>query len=281
MPELPEVETIVRKLREHVAGKSITDIRVLRGKSFQGSPEQIVGTTIVDVTRTAKIIVFQLDGEQNLLSHLKMTGQFIYTDEQTRVGGGHPTADWVAELPSAHTRVLFELSDNARLYFNDQRVFGWLKLVNKDEEVAELAGYAPDITSPHITADYFFEKLQKTKRAIKVVLLDNAIASGVGNIYACDALNKAQIDPRRSAASLSKEEAKLLLAAAKEVITLGIELGGATIDSYTNVAGFAGKYQEVRRVYGREGERCPNCGGVIHKFKLAGRGTYWCPQCQQ
>ena len=111
--------------------------------------------------------------------------------------------------------------------------------------------------------------------------MDNKIVSGVGNIYACDALNKAQIDPRRPANSLSTEESALLLDAARSVIQTGIELGGATIDSYMNVDGFAGKYQEVRRVYGREDEFCPNCGMLIEKMSLAGRGTYWCPNCQR
>lgn len=281
MPELPEVETIVKRLNGHLSGKTIKNISVYRDKSFVGDPMLLAGKKISQVRRQAKLINFVLGGDYNLLSHLKMTGQFIYTDQEHRVGGGHPTADWIAELPSKHTRVEFELSDNARLFFNDMRVFGWIKVVAGEEEEQELSRYAPDVISPDVTPDYFYQKIQRTLRPIKVALMDNTIVSGVGNIYACDALNLAKISPVRPAKSLSLDEAQRLLTAAKEVIFRGIEMGGATIDNYRDVSGFSGRYQDVKLAYGREGESCFNCGSKIQKFKLAGRGTYWCPSCQK
>jgi formamidopyrimidine-DNA glycosylase len=280
MPELPEVETIVRKLARYLKGKKIHKITVFRDKSFQDDPLTVEGATIVDVVRRAKLIKFVLDSQLNLLSHLKMTGQFIYTDPDSRVGGGHPTADWVQSLPSSHTRVMFELSDSSKLFFNDQRVFGWIKTVDTAQEELEFSRYAPDVISPLVTPTYFYEKLQRTSRPIKVVIMDNTIVSGVGNIYACDALNLAKINPTRQAKSLGEDESTRLLSAAQTVILKGIETGGATIDNYRDVEGFSGQYQDVVRVYGREGLPCQNCGGEIQKVKIAGRGTYWCPKCQ-
>lgn len=281
MPELPEVETIIRKLRGHVQGKKIQKIQVFREKSFQGNFAAIEGAIITDVVRKAKLIQFVLDSELNLLSHLKMTGQFIYTDKTNRVGGGHPTADWVKNLPSTHTRVQFDLSDQAKLFFNDQRVFGWIKTATAEQEELEFLRYAPDVISPLVTDEYFYEKLQRTGRPIKVALMDNTIVSGVGNIYACDALNLSKISPLKPAKTLSRRESDRLLDASKTVILKGIEMGGATIDNYRDVAGFSGHYQDVVRVYGRENQPCPNCSHPIAKIKIAGRGTYWCPNCQK
>lgn len=281
MPELPEVETIVRKLRDHVQGKKIHKIQVFREKSFQGDFQAVEGVTIQDVQRKAKLIHFLLDSELSLISHLKMTGQFIYVDKTVRVGGGHPTADWVQELPTSHTRVQFDLNNHAKLFFNDQRVFGWIRTATLPELESEFARYAPDVISPLVTDKYFYEKLQRTGRPIKVALMDNTIISGVGNIYACDALNLSKIDPFRPAKSLDQVEASRLLDASKSVILKGIETGGATIDNYRDVAGFSGHYQDVVRVYGRENLPCPNCSQPIAKAKIAGRGTYWCPNCQR
>lgn len=285
MPELPEVETIARRLNEVVSGTQITSVIVLKQKSFQGSSDSLRGQKIHSVSRRAKLIRFHLSEQKNLLAHLKMTGQFIYVDAQGfRVGGGHPTADWVETLPSNHTRVIFKLKDSAgkshTLYFNDQRIFGWIRLLTDQEVEDEYKKYGPDIHTPEVTLEYFSRKLARTSRKIKQVVMDNAVVSGVGNIYACDALNIAQIHPERRANSLSDAELKTLLSALKHVITLGIELGGATIDNYRTVDGFAGKYQDHVMVYGRENEPCKNCGGVIEKKKIGGRGTYFCPECQ-
>lgn len=291
MPELPEVETIVKRLREVVVGKTIDNVLVHRDKSFQGNPTLILNSKISDVSRRAKLIRFHLDNNLNLLVHLKMTGQliFISNDGSKRIGGGHPTSDWVETLPSKHTRITFHLSETSEnnenreksnLYFNDIRVFGWVKLADQEAVNLEHSKYAPDIHTAEVDENYFHSALSKTARPIKVAIMDSSIVSGVGNIYACDGLNLARINPERSAKSLSKEESSELLKALKHVINLGIEMGGATIDNYRNVDGFSGKYQEVVRVYGREGEKCENCGNIIVKNKLAGRGTYFCANCQ-
>lgn len=295
MPELPEVETIVRRLNQVLPGFVVTGVTVYKDKSFIGDVSQIIELPIINVSRKAKFIRIQLANNLNLLAHLKMTGQFIYVGANgVRVGGGHPTADWVSKLPTKHTRVLFNLKkqgglqttngnpkdETATVYFNDQRIFGWVKVLSDQEVECEYAKYGPDINTDFASVAYFSDQLVKTSRKIKQVIMDNKVVSGVGNIYACDGLNLSKIHPERKANTLSPVEVSELLSALKQVITLGIELGGATIDHYRTVDGFAGKYQEQVRVYGKEGEQCKNCSGVIKKIQLGGRGTFFCPNCQ-
>lgn len=281
MPELPEVETIARRLLTVLINKKITSIDVLRSKSFVGLPEKITGAKITNISRRSKILQLHLDRPESILVHLKMTGQLIYQDPTTRLGGGHPTADWVQELPTKHTRVIMQLSEDARLFFNDMRVFGWLKVATPEEVIHEFSALAPDIIDAAITAPYFFEALQKRKLPIKLVVMDNSVIAGVGNIYTNDALNLAKIDPFRPANSLSAAEAEQLLTALKTVVQRGIDLKGATIDNFRNVDGFAGQYQTQVLVYQREGEACKNCGTTIERKKIGGRSTFFCPNCQK
>lgn len=281
MPELPEVETIVRRLRGLVVGKIIARVTVFRPKSFIGDPVQLVGLPILDLTRRAKLIRFHLPNQQNILVHLKMTGQLIYIDDTTRVGGGHPTADWVRALPSAYTRVHIDFTDGAHLFFNDQRVFGWLRMFTDDEVAQELAKLGPDANDPDLTLPYFAHKITSRKLPIKPLIMDNSIIAGVGNIYACDALNLARLNPWRPGNSLTSEEVQSLFDSIRQVIARGIELKGATVQHFSHVDGFSGSYQLEARVYGRLGQNCYNCGMVIGKKKLAGRGTYYCAQCQR
>lgn len=283
MPELPEVETIRARLSEVVIGQTIQSVEVLRSKSFQGDQSAVIGSSILSVERQAKVLSLELSSGFSLLVHLKMTGQIIVVDHQTRIGGGHPTADWVRDLPSVHTRVIIRFQDpQMTLFFNDQRVFGWLKVVNQQQKKAELAHYGPDINSSGCTLDYFWQGLQRSRLPIKVRLMDGSFVAGVGNIYACDALNLAGISPFRPSNSLSKDEAAKLFAAAIAVIEKGIALHGTTFDGkYVGIDGFAGGYQAEVLVYGRKGQPCKQCGALIEKEKLAGRGTYFCPVCQR
>ena len=293
MPELPEVETICRRLAELSIGKTIARVDVLRSKSFQGDPETLVGAQIVGLTRRSKILQFNLVPESSvfvngqaaayfhLLVHLKMTGQLIFVDGAERVGGGHPSNDFFRELPSAHTRVHIVFSDGTELFFNDMRVFGWLRLVDTTQLVSEYAGLALDVIDPTFNPLDFVRALERKSVPVKQVIMDNAVVAGVGNIYACDALHLAGLDPRRSARSLSNLEAIRLFQAMRTVIALGIEQGGATISAYRTADGLSGKYQDFRRVYMRESEPCQVCSMPIQKIKLAGRGTFFCPTCQK
>lgn len=298
MPELPEVETLGQRLTDRVVGSTIKAVQVLNHKNFIGNPSTIVGSQITFVGRRAKTLVFGLSTGAFLASHLKMTGQFLYQDSEIRVGGGHPTADWVRSLPSEHTRIIFDLDGDAQLFFNDQRTFGWIAVMHEAAVRAHFAQIGPDIVETELlrpvrfsfdkksqimtfSADYLATKLHGRKRAIKLALLDQSVVAGLGNIYVCDALNRARISPVRPSATLKKSEIIRLSEACQSVIRSGIELGGATISEYADIDGFSGSYQTKVLTYGREGQPCFNCGGAIEKIKLGGRGTYYCPNCQR
>ncbi len=282
MPELPEVETVVRQLRAVIVGKVIQEIEVKKEKSWSGDAQQVESQEITGISRRSKIIQIKFANQKNLLIHLKMSGQLIYVAGDIRLGGGHPSTDWIQNLPSSHTRIIFHFSDGTNLYFNDQRIFGWVRVASDEQVQASFNALAPDIIDPAITAEYLMEKAAKRKMPIKQFIMDNQVLSGVGNIYACDALNLAKTSPLRPASSLAKEEIMLLLKSLRKVIDMGIEMGGATADGkYVHVNGLAGKYQDVMRVYDKKGTPCPNCNSIIEKIKLGGRGTYYCPSCQK
>lgn len=281
MPELPEVETVKRRLKEILPGRKIASIKVLHEKSFRGNKKDLQNKEIQDVTRKAKLIRIHLPNKQNLLTHLKMTGQLIFIGDGVRVGGGHPTADWVKDLPSKHTRLIYNFTDGSKLYFNDQRIFGWMKFMSDAEILAEFSKYGPDVNDKTLTVEYLQEKFSNRRIPIKQAIMMNQIMAGLGNIYACEALNVAQISPFRPAKSLSFKELKKFLTAAQQVIKEGLKYGGTTYDGkYVHVDGMSGSYQDIMRVYGLKGEKCQQCGGEIIKAKISGRGTFYCESCQ-
>lgn len=200
-----------------------------------------------------------------------------------RIVGGHPNNSWTAELPDKHTRVIIKL-DKGTLYFNDMRVFGWVKCVSRSTYTRITASLPPDIIDAECDDTYFYQILQSSGRAVKLVILDSKKVGGIGNIYANDGLFDAGIDPRRPANTLSKQESNRLLQSLKRVVNLGIELGGATAadGKFVNTAGLGGKYQNHFLVYEQEGKLVEREGkqGVVEKFKLGGRGTYWVSELQ-
>lgn len=281
MPELPEVETITRRLTPYILNKSISHLSIYHPKSFIGDSDQVLGQTITDISRRSKMIRFKLSNGMNLVTHLKMTGQLIYVDDEHKVGGGHPTQDWVRNLPSTHTRLEYHFRDGSKLFFNDQRLFGWMKLMSDEEILKEWNNLGPDASSDSFEYDDFSQKLHRRAIPIKLAIMDNSIVSGVGNIYACDALNLAQISPFKTAKKLDEDEIRRLYKSIRQIIAKGIAMGGTTTDGkYVDVHGFAGGYQKEMRVYDRQGEACLHCGGEIVKSKLGGRGTYYCSVCQ-
>ncbi len=282
MPELPEVESLRQKLEPVLLEKSFSCFSLFHKKSFQGNFDQIKDIVITQVNRRAKMLDFVFANSFRLVTHLKMTGQLIYVSSKKRFGGGHPTADWIQSLPSSHTRIEYVMNDGAKLFFNDQRIFGWMKVLSDEHYQKMVSKLGPDINDPHLTSEYLIEKLKRRTIPIKQAIMNNSIICGVGNIYACDALHLARISPFKSAQSLSVFEIEKLYQAMRRVIDRGIALGGTTFDGmYVDIDGFAGNYQNELRVYGQEGTPCPNCGHPILKKKLAGRGTYYCVHCQQ
>ena len=282
MPELPEVETIRRQLNEVLVGKKIKRVEVLREKSFGGDPKKLVGWEVSRVGRKSKLIeIYFKNKEEVVIIHLKMTGQLVFVDEEKRVAGGHPTADWVSSLPSKHTRVMLDFVDGSKLFFNDLRVFGWMRVVNKEKYEKEMRKTSPDVTEKEFSLEYLTEVLKKSRKAVKLVLMDQEKIGGLGNIYANEALYLAKIMPTRKADSLGTLERKKLLIAIREVIGRGIKYGGASAANYVDTKGLGGTYQDHFLVYKRDGQLCDRCKGVIQKMKIGGRGTFYCPRCQK
>ncbi|MBD3250782.1 MAG: bifunctional DNA-formamidopyrimidine glycosylase/DNA-(apurinic or apyrimidinic site) lyase [Candidatus Pacebacteria bacterium] len=284
MPELPEVEIVRQRLDQVLVGKEISEVKVLRQKSFQGEASRIKGTRIESVERRAKLIRLRLTGPDDLLVHLKMTGQLIFVDGSKKVGGGHPTDDWCEQLPGDHTRIIVKFVDQTQLFFNDLRVFGWIKVADDQAIRQEFDKYGPDVNTADFTPEYLHKKLARRTIPIKQALLIGSIVGGIGNIYASEALFEARIDPRQPANELSLQELERLVKALKQVIKQAIKSGGTTFDgSYLNADGQAGNYQEKLKVYGREGESCPSsdCQAQVEKIKISGRSTFFCSSCQE
>lgn len=285
MPELPEVESIRRKLHQVLQQRSIKHIEVRRDKSFLAFPtigSELISQTIIAVKRRAKILQIVLDGQRDLLVHLKMTGQLIFIGaDGQRAGGGHPSVDWVNDLPAKHTRVIFTFMDGARLFFNDQRVFGWIRAPHKSAVDQEFVNYGPDINDPTLTVDYLLKQAKRRRIPIKQFIMDNQVICGVGNIYASESLFRTGINPQIPAKQITIDQMTSLLQAMQAIIERSIELGGTTFDGkYVGVDGFAGGFQHELQVYGREGQPCFKCQTPIAKIKQGGRGTFYCPSCQ-
>lgn len=307
MPELPEVETIRLGLQKYLVGHKILDIKITTARTFQGDKENIVGAKVTDIKRVGKGLIVELDNDYVLAIHLKLTGQLIYRDASLsresrlseKVGG---------KLPNKWTRVIFKLKsqisnikttaqkskleneDVSYLYFNDLRMFGWIKAVRKDE-VRELPffkemGPEPPVAKAMegraiLTLEKFKEIVLKANTPVKLLLMDQKKIGGIGNIYANEVLFTARIDPRRSAKQITEEETKKLYDAIVEVLERGLKYGGSSDVNYVNAVGGEGEYQQHFLVYGRKGEKCFGCKGKVEKTTLGGRGTYFCPECQR
>ena len=278
MPELPEVETIRRGLRGFILRKKITGIKVLCEKSFIGEP--VLGK-VKEIRRFGKALIIDLDNGMSLMIHLRMTGQLIY-DGKERYAGGHPSENFVVDLPNKQTRVILEFDDGV-LYFNDQRKFGFIKVIKTDE--VENEAFVKKLAKEPwaMTAKELYEKLQRhAKSPVKAVILDQTVIAGVGNIYADEALYRAKIHPAEKAGNLSLKKTSDLLEAIKAVMEKSIDSGGSTMQNYVKADGTRGNYLDLfAKVYHYDGKPCERCGTEIKKIKVAGRGTHFCPKCQK
>ncbi len=281
MPELPEVETIKRGLKKFIIHQKITKITIHCEKSFQGESKIAEGQTITAIRRFGKALILDLSNNYSLMIHLRMTGQLIY-DGKERYAAGHPSDNFTSKLPNKQTRVVLKL-ENGTLYFNDQRKFGFIKVI-KTESVESDAFIKKLAKEPWaMTVEEFYEKLQKHKNSpIKAVILDQTVICGLGNIYADESLFMSKIHPARKSGTLSEKETEKLLKSAREVMQKSIDSGGSTMATYVKADGTKGDYLEkFAQVFRREGKPCLRCGEKIKKLKVAGRGTHICPNCQK
>lgn len=296
MPELPEVETIIRGLAPHLIDQPIVSVTILAPSSIwlgneRGTGEvearqfanQLVGQTMTAVARRGKMIIIELTNNLVLLIHLKMTGQLIYIHGDQRVAGGHPTADMFGGLPNKSTRVIFQIGEKGTLYFNDQRRFGYTKLLQKDDLQEHKAykqfGLEP-LESTFDEQSLYSVAKRKANLRIKQALLDQTLIAGIGNIYADESLFEAGIHPARLAGSLNQDEVAKLTAAIKTVLQRGLQYGGTSSQHFVQADGSKGSMQDHLNVYRRTGLPCPNCGTPIERIVIGGRGTHFCPNCQ-
>jgi formamidopyrimidine-DNA glycosylase len=290
VPEGPEVETIRRGLELGVVGQSVAGVEVLFEGSFEAVPEQrrqlVVGAEISHLARYGKVLVMELSNGQALMFHLKMTGQLVLVKaDGERFAGGHPTESMREPLPDRSTRVVFEFVSGDKLFFNDQRKFGWIKLVPAAEVRLDslVSRLGPEALGDEFTVAYLQSQLSRHARPpVKAILLDQSVVAGVGNIYADEALNLARIHPARAGGSLKPAEVKRLQSAVREIMALGIEHGGTSFAHYVNSLGGKGDYLEHARVFRRQGQPCRvHPDTPIEKIRVAGRGTHICPRCQR
>lgn len=287
MPELPEVETVRSGLEKLVIGKLIKKVMHDTPKSFPNATADVkqflIGARVTAVRRRAKVLLIDLSSDYSLVIHLKMTGQMVFVGKE-RFGAGHPSESLIGELPDRSTRVTFDFDDGSQLFFNDQRKFGWIRLIPTVEvpNIDFMKKVGPEPLDADFTWQQFAERFKRRGRTnIKAALLDQTVIAGVGNIYADESLWGAKVHPKRLVASLSDDEFKVLYRELREVMNLAIEKGGSSNHTYVNAEGKKGSYMSFARVFRREGQTCPRHPDVIiEKLRVAGRGTHICPVCQ-
>ncbi len=278
MPELPEVETIVRQLAKVLPGRRVERVQILRDNIVQGSPANLTrsleGAAIRSVTRRAKFIVVELESDRVWLTHLRMSGSY----RVVKNGGDNDS------LP-VYTRATFDLEDGSRLLYVDPRTLGRLEIIPAVDWAARAARLGPEPLSPAFTAAVLEDRLAASRQPLKTFLLDQRRIAGLGNIYVAEALWRARLSPRRRAKNVGPVRARRLHRAIVEVLSeavggSGTSLGGTYLN-FADADGDRGDFYEALNVYDREDEPCRRCGGAIKRIVQAQRSTYYCPTCQR
>jgi len=287
MPELPEVETIKRKLKPNIVGKIISEIEILSPKNFVGNKKDVIGKKIISVDRYGKVLVIKLSSTNHqplatnhyLNIHFKLSGQILFSNNVNNAifkniipfTGGN-------KMPANTTRVIIKFTDGSGIFFNDLRKFGW---INVSEQPLKPKGI--DVLDKKFTTNLLTNLTKFTKRPIKPVLMDQDLITGIGNIYANDSLFLAKIHPQRLSNSLKAQEIKLLYKSIKETISTGLkDLGSSGADeAFILPDGSRGGHQKNFLVYQREGKPCLNCKTIIKRIKHNGRSSFFCPKCQK
>ena len=283
MPELPEVETIRRQLAPKAAGKTIVEAQVLDPRWCAPVPpgeveEMLRGRRIETVGRRGKYLIMELDTERFLVMHLRMTGNLLWSAFKPREPAGRGSLEAIP-----HLRVRLVLDSGDEILFADLRRFGTGVVIDGRESLERYleVRLGPEPLDPSFTADVLRRQTAGRKAPVKAFLLDQRRVAGIGNIYADEALFRAQIHPLRPAGRLRRAEVERLRDGIVEALLAGIESFGASIDRYRDADGARGSMQERFLVHRREGSPCPRCGGPIVKLRAACRGTYVCPRCQR
>lgn len=287
MPELPEVETIRQDLRKKILYKKIFAFDIKKSSAIKNGLEKIekelVEASVTDIERRGKLLIFKLSRPNSyLLIHLKMTGQLIYRIHGKIIAGGHNLPHELGSLPNKHTAVVFNFSDGSQLFFNDQRRFGYVKLVNGKQKDEAESKFGIEALDKKLTVKKFKEILARRSGNIKAVLLDQSAIAGIGNIYADEVCFCAGVRPDRKVKSLQEKEKEKIARCIPRVLNLAVKHRGTTFSDYLDSEGKKGNFTRFLKVYEREGEKCLRCKSkVIEKKRIAGRGTSFCSNCQK
>ena len=289
MPELPEVETVRRGLSPAMEGRVIERAQInrpdLRWPFPEGMRERLEGKRILALRRRSKYILADLSSGESLLIHLGMSGRMLVSGrvlgefhQDVGVTDDHPA-------PQKHDHVVLDLEGGARVTFNDARRFGAMDLLDTATAEAHwlLRDLGPEPLGNSFDGPYLTSRLKGKGSPIKTTLLDQRIVSGLGNIYVCEVLHRAGINPRRKAGQISEARVGGLVPIIREVLAEAIEAGGSSLKDYRQADGELGYFQHVFRVYDREGAPCvtPGCEGTVHRIVQGGRSTFYCPRCQR
>jgi formamidopyrimidine-DNA glycosylase len=287
MPELPEVETVVRQLEPEVEGHRIERLEVLDERWSRPLPPQklgaaVSGSTIERLGRRGKYILMHLNGERTLVMHLRMTGNLILREgeEVLDPSEGRRLYEGERSTEERHLRARFVLDDGRELWFTDPRRFGEAFLLADDELDTRFVKLGVEPLSPEFTPRALGEMAGGRTAPLKSFLLDQSGVAGVGNIYADEALFRAELHPLSPAGSMKPEHLEALRDAVVAALEAGIDAGGSSIDDYRDARGEKGTMQSEFLVHTREGEDCPRCGATIVRIVVGGRSTYFCPSCQ-
>ena len=283
MPELPEVETVRRGISPVMEGVQIADVHVNRPDlrwPFPGRmAERLKGRHVTNVRRRSKYILVDLDSGETLLIHLGMSGRILISgDPQGRFVHDHPIAE-------KHDHVVIDMQTGARITYNDPRRFGAMDLLETAtaEDHPLLSALGPEPLGNGFGEGQLFDAIKGRNSPMKTVLLDQKVVAGLGNIYVCEALFRAKIDPRRKANNLSRKRADSLVPIIRDVLSEAIDAGGSSLKDFRQADGELGYFQHSFDVYGRESEPCKTdgCHGTIRRITQSGRSTFYCAQCQR
>jgi len=292
MPELPEVETIVRELNKEVLGRTFSDVwadfpkMIKRPKSFDEFRKEIKGKKILNIGRRGKNILFDLSENKTLLIHQKLTGHLLLGKWQFLNG------NWQSLIPgplsedpmNKFLHLIFWLDNKRQLALSDLRKFAKVELWNKEEleKSEEMKSLGPEPLEKDFSFEKFKDVLTKKKKGkIKQVLMDQEVIAGIGNIYSDEILWQAKVHPFKDVSKLKEDEFKKIYQAIKEILPKAIELGGESISDFRRISGERGYFDKERKAYRREGEKCSRCGTIIKRIKIGGRSAHFCSKCQK
>ncbi len=289
MPELPEVEVVKRSLKRKTQNLVIKKVKIidknLRYKVNRDEISKLNGSKIKNILRRSKFLIFEFNKAFVMLVHLGMTGKFFFIDKKNRK---YKTSFYYKLDPhkdSKHDRVIFHLQNQQKLIYNDVRKFGFIKIINNKllKNNGHLKNLGPEPLEKNFNYYYFKKYINKRKRNIKDILMDQKFVSGLGNIYVNEILFKSNIKPLRMTSTLKNFEIKKIIKNTKKILKNSIKLGGSSIKDFSSDNGKKGNYQQHFKVYGRQGEKCSNidCRGFIIRIVLSGRATFFCKRCQK